>query len=344
MTLDRSPKQVYDGNGVLPYHIRQKLYDMRNKRLEVPTPEVVVEDPLVIAQREVKALALAITSITGEANSEYLEQGRLRDGLAALQTRLQENLNLSRPAAQQSRVENFVFLITVPILFLSSILVIGIWESFVLLIAVVFSALCQPYKQMSPVRKEAFIDRLIRFIRGFSIWNHIATIVIVYTVFRYNLYFSLVGIVIVVCWSMICFTKHLFFSVDYLVFSFEYKFLEREINSTQRAIESSQRSYEQIIISRQLEYSVQTFINEVNKCNEEDRNTLQIGPFSLATIRVLETAFGYNPFPNNPFPRNPDGGNNLLETEQTNPDVIEEGEDFFTNPMDRQIRMDESEI
>lgn len=344
MTLDRNPKQVYDGNGVLPYHVRQKLHDMYNKRLEVPTPEVVVEDPLEIAQREIKSLALAITSITSEANNEYLEQGRLRDSLANLQTRLQKNLNLSRPASQQFRVENFVFLITLPTLFFSSIFVIGILESFVLLIAVVFSYLCQPSKQMSPVRKETFIDRLIRFIRCFSIWNHIATVVIVYTVFRYNLYFSLVGIVIVVCWTMICFTKHLFFSVDYLVFSFEYKFLEREISSAQRAIESSQRRYQQIIISRQLEYSVQSFINEVNKCNDEDRSTLQIGPFSLATIRVLETAYGYNPFPNNPLPRNPDGSDNLLETEQANPDAIEEGEDLFASPMDRQIRMDESEI
>lgn len=196
----------------------------------------------------------------------------------------------------------------------------------------------------------------IRFISLFPIWNVISVgLAIVITFFcivssQEKLSVALlIGFVTLLSILAICFGgKDGFSGIQYIYFLVRSAWLGLRITAETFQIWLPRRLHG-------VETTLQEYINLANQYTADDRNKLPIGPFTKATQRTLLEWYEYNPFGSNvpatPVTQTPkenviDSSNqstsktdfNDLDENQT------ESEDYFSNPIDRQIRQDESEI
>jgi len=201
-------------------------------------------------------------------------------------------------------------------------------------------------------------DNSINFIKRFPVWNVISValsvFIAVFCVFSSQERLSislLIGSIVLLSSLAICFGgKKGLSGIQYLYFLIRDAWLSLRIVSENLQLWLPSRLY-------RVEIALQEYINLANQYTGDDRNKLPLGPFTEATQRVLEVWYGYNPFPSTPpihatpiipvdrieLPNQPES----TETEQNfntpEPDQPEIDE-FFSNPVDRSIRDDESEI
>ncbi|MBD2179278.1 hypothetical protein H6F42_20350 [Pseudanabaena sp. FACHB-1998] len=199
---------------------------------------------------------------------------------------------------------------------------------------------------------------LINFIKRFPVWNVISVALSIFiTVFcvlssQERLSISLlIGSIVLLSSLAICFGgKGGLSGIQYLYFLIRDAWLSLRIVSENLQLWLPSRLY-------RVEITLQEYINLANQYTGDDRNKLPLGPFTEATQRVLEVWYGYNPFPSTPPIHatpiisvdriEPPNQSESMETEQNfNTSESDQlgADESFSNPVDRRIRDDESEI